>query len=560
MRRDTRVSSVEELPLQNNTQKPPFRRIEQLQELALSSPAPDRKPAGNGGPSNVRANEANGKLIRVSEVERPQCINSGYGMCDLPALNRRPLTSSPRLCAKCWHLLPTDPLYPNRLDFCVSLTSLVFVRPATLASTDLQGATAMDPLSFTASVVAVVTTAIDAVQTLRDAVKSYKSRDKTLRRLLSELEDLTNILNSLAEAVELEDSLLTLVQGPVSRCAEVCGEFKTAMDKFGGKAKVGVIDWTKMQFMKGDIQEFTETLCCYKSTISVALGTVTMKLQTLTRDVLEGYSEIIKDAVYDLEMHLRHIDEKLTGMAGGDGTSVSNTTIDLQNERDVTRQCLNICETAAAYIQSLQDGNPVLQEMLPGSADTTQDKFAVQLETNQVMNDARDKFAEKIGRLQQRLDWLDSSDNPDRDRERVQLQQEIDVSRQCLEVCRQVSGQVTKKVHTIGEAVAEPDSDQAVITTLADVFDVKKAIAKARAMQVVGSMQGDEFDKFNELRYKSRPVFPMQSEYTTASVSALDPRKVYTFPPNMGREERRAPSSESRYEKPSPNQVKKRAE
>jgi hypothetical protein len=41
-------------------------------------------------------------------------------------------------------------------------------------------------------------------------------------------------------------------------------------------ARMGVRDWTKMEFMRGDIHAFMDALAGYKSMISVALGTVTM--------------------------------------------------------------------------------------------------------------------------------------------------------------------------------------------------------------------------------------------------------------------------------------------
>jgi hypothetical protein len=45
---------------------------------------------------------------------------------------------------------------------------------------------------------------------------------------------------------------------------------------FSEKSKTGFRDWTKMEFMRGDINEFIGTVGGYKSTISVGLGIVTM--------------------------------------------------------------------------------------------------------------------------------------------------------------------------------------------------------------------------------------------------------------------------------------------
>lgn len=104
----------------------------------------------------------------------------------------------------------------------------------------------------------------------------FKDRNKTLRRLQDELEDLTKILDSLAQVINNEMSILALLQGPIDRCSQVCREFEQSMKIFSGKSKTGFRDWTKMEFMRGDINEFIDTIAGYKSTISVGLGTITM--------------------------------------------------------------------------------------------------------------------------------------------------------------------------------------------------------------------------------------------------------------------------------------------
>jgi DNA repair ATPase RecN len=135
-----------------------------------------------------------------------------------------------------------------------------------------------DPLSITASVVAVVTAAIQSTKSLTETVKRFKERDQMLSRLQHELEDLINILNALKEVTNIETSILALLQGPVDRCSQVCREFEISMNQFSGKSKTGFRDWAKMEFMRGDINEFMGTLAGYKSTISVGLGTITMSV------------------------------------------------------------------------------------------------------------------------------------------------------------------------------------------------------------------------------------------------------------------------------------------
>ena len=133
-----------------------------------------------------------------------------------------------------------------------------------------------DPLSLSVSVLAVVTAAIQSTKSLCATVKRYQDRDKTLGRLRGELEDLIGVLSQLEQAVDSEASIFALLRSPVKRCSQICREFEEAMNKFSGKSRTGLRDWSKMEFMKDDINGFLHTLNGYKSTIAIGLGTITM--------------------------------------------------------------------------------------------------------------------------------------------------------------------------------------------------------------------------------------------------------------------------------------------
>jgi len=134
----------------------------------------------------------------------------------------------------------------------------------------------MDPLKISTSPLTAIAATISSVKALHETVKRYKGRDKTLGRLQGGLLDLVTILNSLQAVSNGEAPVLTLLKGPVGRCAQVCHEFEDAMEIFSGRSKPGLKDWTKMEFMRGDINEFIDTLSDYKSTITIGLGTITM--------------------------------------------------------------------------------------------------------------------------------------------------------------------------------------------------------------------------------------------------------------------------------------------
>ncbi|RDL40514.1 Uncharacterized protein BP5553_00493 [Venustampulla echinocandica] len=426
----------------------------------------------------------------------------------------------------------------------------------------------MDPLSISASALTVIAATIASVNALHETVKRYKGRDKTLGRLQGGLLDLVTILNSLEAAADGETPILTLLKGPIGRCSQVCREFEDAMKIFSGKSKTGLKDWTKMEFMRGDISEFIDTLADYKSTITIGLGTITMHASRLTQQVVGEYSEMIKDTSYSLEMRLERIDEKITSVAANRPTHVEDLSIDLQDEKAVTVQCLRICERASSYISSLQDEQPALQREAPQqSARYALNQFESQVLTQNSLKENRDNLLETIGRLRERLDSITPNTAPDGGRETLRLQEEIDFSKQCLEVCKQASNQVSsQKIHIIGEVIADGDCDQVVVTTLADLFNVGKVKAMGRSAQLVGSMEADVLRDISKDRYASRfgalggSLETVQLDTAAASPPTFEtPKAGKSFMKlNQAKEDEKLAGPETTYDRPSPNEVRRR--
>lgn len=271
---------------------------------------------------------------------------------------------------------------------------------------------------------------------------------------------------------------------------------------------------------------------------------------------------MIEDTVYSLEVHLQRIDEKI-GLPATETTNTFDTSIDLKDERAVTKQCLLICEDAKSYIESLTDREPFLQqETGPECPTDDQSRFDAHMLTRKVLDENRDRFAALIGRLQGRLE----SSAPDRtsgdDNERTRLQEDIDNYKQCLEVCKRASDEVyRRKIHNVGEAIADGDSDQVVVTTLADLFDVKKALSRGRSAQLIGSMTDESLRQLSKDRYGSRFRTLANAEADAAtSHSTFKTRTVESrLPYRMGKDERpRDTATPTRHSKPTPNEVRKR--
>jgi len=274
---------------------------------------------------------------------------------------------------------------------------------------------------------------------------------------------------------------------------------------------------------------------------------------------------MVKDTKYNLNLRLQRIEEAIAAAAADDNTTAelgaeASASINLQDEREVTRQCLRICQNAQSYIESLQKGQfsePQASSPLEGPV---RSQFEAELRTSRMLNENRESIVQTMNYLQRRLASVVMASN-DRDPSQVAtLLEDINVAKQCLEVCKEASSQIqNRKVHMIGEVIADDDTDQVVITTLADLFDVKKVLAKNRTTQLVGSMSDQTAQKMSEGRYNSRinKISDDPTHATFARDGIQESSGASTVRPAQEGGKRSAAAETGR--KPSSNEVRKRA-
>jgi hypothetical protein len=277
---------------------------------------------------------------------------------------------------------------------------------------------------------------------------------------------------------------------------------------------------------------------------------------------------MIKDTTYNLEVRLQRIEEKITGVAADRPNLLEDLSIDLQDEKAVTVQCLSICERASSYIKSLEDEQPALQREVPQlGAGYVLNQFEAQLLTQKSLSENRDNLLETIGRLRERLDSMTISGGPDGESETLRLQEEINFSKQCLEVCKQASNQASiQKIYNVGEVIAEEDCDQVVVTSLADLFNVGKVTATKRTSQLVGSMQPNVLRDMSKDRYSSRfgavggSLETAQLDTAAASPPTFETRKANRslMKSNQAKEDGNLAGPETTYDRPSPNEMRRR--
>lgn len=270
---------------------------------------------------------------------------------------------------------------------------------------------------------------------------------------------------------------------------------------------------------------------------------------------------MIKDTVYNLELRLRRIDEKMA-RPNLDDHGVSKPSTDLKDERAVTKQCIRVCEDAKSYMDALiSRESSMLPQLSYNESDHVEASFEAQRETSRVFAENQNRVAELIDHLHGRLRSL--VDRPANDPDRTKLQEDINISRQCLEVCKTASEISRQKIYRVGEVIADGGSDQVVVTTLADLFDVRKASSKGNSAQLVGSMTTEDLRHLTEERYRSRfgSSAATSDRVKTVSSSLLPGygsgnRKSEVY--SLSDQDEQPAASRTRYRKPSSNEIRKR--
>ncbi|KAF5530190.1 hypothetical protein FMEXI_13700 [Fusarium mexicanum] len=269
--------------------------------------------------------------------------------------------------------------------------------------------------------------------------------------------------------------------------------------------------------------------------------------------------------MYSLNVNLQRLDEKMELLVRESiSISASNTGTDLRDERAVTEQCLRICQDARSFIDSLADREEALRDQpLSESVSDSEAPFEAQLLIRRTLNESRDNLAQTIGRLQERLDSMATSGTPKSDVGYLQLEGDLKTSKQCLELCKTASEQVAnQKVYTVGEMIADGDSDQVVITTLADLFNVKKASSTNRSAQWIGSLSDDTARQVSKDRYSSRfgaVAAVGAGDGTSTMPSTSNTREVNSSLARQPGKTGQPMAPEAVHRRPSANEIRKRA-
>ncbi|KAH7033962.1 hypothetical protein B0J12DRAFT_680021 [Macrophomina phaseolina] len=400
-----------------------------------------------------------------------------------------------------------------------------------------------DPIGAASGILALVAFGFSASKSLYQTIESLKDHPRNVRELKQEVEALMNVLQSLNEFVSSNDVDLAVLELPLSQCGKACKEFESVIVKCTANSegsKISVRDWAKLRYMGSDINGFKDMIAGYKSTITIALGSATLRITKVTADFLGEYKEMIRETKIDLEERLHDVDQRLQDLSSRESWASREDIAErqrVQEERDSTQQCLQICIQASAYLDSLQP-TAVADVSTPAdsndsSTSTTKGISSRSITTN-TLKDCKEKLLDTVSQLERKL--LDIKDLKIDDSritrassvppaaEQARLQEELESIKQCLAICTEASSEANQQRTNIFEDVSiAEDGQQVLVSTIGDLIRAQRITAGARSSQWFGQMSDTSLqqisrdrsqttsDRFRE--QQTRDEMPFENRY-----------------------------------------------
>ena len=143
----------------------------------------------------------------------------------------------------------------------------------------------MAEIGTASALVSLVTAALQSSITLYRTIKSLQNRDRLVRDLRNELQDLEYVLRTLEESITATAVDIKALERPLNRCAKACEEFNALIiecTRHSTDDRTSKRDWLKLHYLGDDIAGFRNMLAGYKSTVVIALAHANMYVLSLT--------------------------------------------------------------------------------------------------------------------------------------------------------------------------------------------------------------------------------------------------------------------------------------
>lgn len=145
-----------------------------------------------------------------------------------------------------------------------------------------------DPLSISASAIAVITLAAQSCKALNDIIAGFVNAPKTLQDLRGDLGNVQHLIQSLESvvggatrtqlSVDQRTCIAELVPA-MQNCQGACDDFRAKLSKITSHSKEDQVSWidrSRIHFNEKEIMLLKSRLGDCKETLDVALGVVTL--------------------------------------------------------------------------------------------------------------------------------------------------------------------------------------------------------------------------------------------------------------------------------------------
>lgn len=259
---------------------------------------------------------------------------------------------------------------------------------------------------------------------------------------------------------------------------------------------------------------------------------------------LKEYKELITNTTSDLQEHLEEIDRKLQAISvsqNPQGVDIDTAERQrIQEERDSTQQCLEICAQVHEHIDRVR---PIIENVSTPSGGFHQSVESVgglpssRQMTSSTLKACRDNLSETTKQLERNLQAISNrlqgltlqalNSSPQQSADQRQLQEELDSIRQCLDICSEAATKAEQPRINIFEDVSmTDDGSQVIVSTIGDLISAKRITAGARSMQLLGQMSDESVQHLSRNR-NNNTAHNRNSE--TSSEPQTDPQFLHRY-------------------------------
>jgi hypothetical protein len=227
---------------------------------------------------------------------------------------------------------------------------------------------------------------------------------------------------------------------------------------------------------------------------------------------------MIEITTTDLKEHLQQIDNKLhtpslQGARISDEEAAERQR--MQEERESTQQCLDICAEVSLHIDQVQ---PNTLQNISTPSDTHHrpvtlpwTSLPASLVTANTLKECKERLKNTISQLERHLQdinkglqnvssqSLDASDEQVAEQERIQ--EEVESIKQCLVICDRAAEQADRafqdRTNAFEDVSMTDDGQQVIVSTFGDLISAKRVTAGARSAQWLGQMSDDTLQQLS---------------------------------------------------------------